>query len=373
MTGKDGTVTVENLPLGLYLVTQQGVVNGYYAIAPFLVTLPMTGADGKPTYEVIASPKSNPTPPTTPPGPTPSYTSRAVRKLWKDDGADRPTFITVVLMRNGVPYQTVILSDENNWQYIWEGLDVYSYWSVAEGDVPDGYQVSIDVSGNLTTLTNTRREYPENPEQLTVVKVWEDTGREDSRPECITVELLRGEEVYDAAVLNEENGWTYTWTDLPAYGNWSVREASVPDGYESQITVDGEVVVITNTRVEDIPKTTQITAKKIWSGGTPADSVTVELLRDGQPEDSVKLGEWNGWEYSWRALSPEYEWTVREVDVPKGYAVSYTVNGEVVTVTNTAKLIQTGQLNWPIPALAASGAALLLLGLILLADKRKTQ
>ncbi len=35
-----------------------------------------------------------------------------------------------------------------------------------------------------------------------------------------------------------------------------------------------------------------------------------------------------------------------------GYKVSYLVNGDYVTVRNTESLIQTGQLNWPIPVLA---------------------
>ena len=43
----------------------------------------------------------------------------------------------------------------------------------------------------------------------------------------------------------------------------------------------------------------------------------------------------------------------------------------MVTITNTATLIQTGQLNWPIPVLGGLGALMLLCGILVL-KKRKS-
>lgn len=76
--GSDGTVTFENLPLGLYLVCQHKAAPGYDYLAPFLVSLPYM-EDGKYQYDLAALPKpdleqepdpTDPPPPTTEPDPT---------------------------------------------------------------------------------------------------------------------------------------------------------------------------------------------------------------------------------------------------------------------------------------------------------------
>ena len=48
------------------------------------------------------------------------------------------------------------------------------------------------------------------------------------------------------------------------------------------------------------------------------------------------------------------------------------IKGVSFTVVNHHALIQTGQLNWPIPLLVCAGALLIALGVILLSKKRKT-
>lgn len=81
--GQDGKVKFSDLELGLYLVVQSKAADGYYAVSPFLVTVPMT-EDGGYLYNVDASPKvesardkpgdgggSSPTPTPVPPVPTP--------------------------------------------------------------------------------------------------------------------------------------------------------------------------------------------------------------------------------------------------------------------------------------------------------------
>ena len=60
-----------------------------------------------------------------------------------------------------------------------------------------------------------------------------------------------------------------------------------------------------------------------------------------------------------------------ESNIPKGYVPSYNVSGNVVTITNTASLIQTGQLNWPIWILGGGGFILVSLGGIILLKKKR--
>ena len=112
---------------------------------------------------------------------------------------------------------------------------------------------------------------------------------------------------------------------------------------------------------------------KQWSGDNAKnrpDSVTITLYDGEKVYDTVRLGDWNDWTYTWKKLDGRGNWQVVETNIPKGYTPSYRVRSDVVTVTNTYSLIDTGQLNWPIYVLAALGAVLLLSGL-LMATKRK--
>ena len=65
-------------------------------------------------------------------------------------------------------------------------------------------------------------------------------------------------------------------------------------------------------------------------------------------------------------------YSVKEINIPKGYTATYQQNGFTFTVTNTSTLIQTGQLKWPIPVLAGAGLLLFAGGWILYSKgKRK--
>lgn len=61
-----------------------------------------------------------------------------------------------------------------------------------------------------------------------------------------------------------------------------------------------------------------------------------------------------------------------ETGIPKGYTPSYRTNGDVVTITNTATLIQTGQLNWPILLLGGLGVLMIGFGIVVIGKKKKS-
>ena len=86
---------------------------------------------------------------------------------------------------------------------------------------------------------------------FTVEKIWKDNNDAAGiRPGSITVYLYQGDEPYNnmSVTLNESNGWTYTWENLPiAGGEYSAREADVPAGYESETVTEDGVTTITNT------------------------------------------------------------------------------------------------------------------------------
>ena len=111
-----------------------------------------------------------------------------------------------------------------------------------------------------------------------------------------------------------------------------------------------------------------VTAVKVWklNGSTwHHDHVVANLYQDGVMVDSVSLNESNNWTYTWTELDARYEWTIDESNCP-GFTDTYSVEGNTTTIYNTAGLIHTGQLVWPIPILGGLGAALLLCGWLML-------
>lgn len=123
------------------------------------------------------------------------------------------------------------------------------------------------------------------------------------------------------------------------------------------------------------PKDKEVTVDVVWEddGKNRPDSVVVQLLKDGEVYDETTLSESNGWHHTWSSLDGSAEWSVREVNVPNGYTVTYRQDGLHFTVINTAALLQTGQLNWPIPVLGGFGLILIVLGSVLESAGRKKQ
>lgn len=63
--------------------------------------------------------------------------------------------------------------------------------------------------------------------------------------------------------------------------------------------------------------------------------IKIELLKDGELFDSVTLDRSNNWRYEWKNLSPLYEWSVLEVEVPGEYEVLVSRSSTVFVLTNT--------------------------------------
>ncbi len=89
---------------------------------------------------------------------------------------------------------------------------------------------------------------PVEPQTVTrkVLKIWQDAGQEDKRPEEITVQLLCDGRVYDTVTLNAGNRWQHTWTGLDANHHWTVVEGQLKD-YTVALSREGITFVLTNT------------------------------------------------------------------------------------------------------------------------------
>lgn len=88
---------------------------------------------------------------------------------------------------------------------------------------------------------------------------------------------------------------------------------------------------------------------------------------------TVTLNSKNSWQATWTGLDSRVEYKVKEVKVPAGYTVSYKYSDGIWYVTNTGSLLQTGQLNWPIPVLCAGGFLLLTIGMLLMKRKEEEE
>ncbi len=216
-----------------------------------------------------------------------------------------------------------------------------------------------------------------NESQLSVRKVWSD-GNANHANDSITVNLLKDGKVERSQVLNTENGWAYTFDRLAEGHTWTAEEAAVPAGYTVSYKTEGTETTITNTK-NDTPPTPptyplDITVHKVWSndnGKARPSSVTVTLYNGEIAYDRVRLSARNNWTYTWKDPNAYGNWQVIETNIPKGYVPSYSVSGNIVTVTNTRSLIQTGQLNWPVWVLGGAGLALVALGGAMLVKKKK--
>ena len=214
-------------------------------------------------------------------------------------------------------------------------------------------------------------------EKLTVHKVWDDNGY-PGRPDSVTVYLLRDGEEYEEIELSKANHWTYTWDDLDDRYDWSVKE-EVPAGYQESYKTRDTAIFITNYKDWEPapdPDPEDLTVKKVWSDendkrGIRPNTVTVTLYNGDQAVDKVTLHAQNNWTHTWHDLDGTGDWAVLETGIPKGYTPSYRTNGDVVTITNTATLIQTGQLNWPILVLGGLGVLMIFCGFLVMRRKKE--
>ena len=179
---------------------------------------------------------------------------------------------------------------------------------------------------------------------VSVLKVWEDNDDQDGiRPEEIKVQLYAdGTADGEPVSLNEDNGWSYTWIELPEKKDgeaivYDVAEVSVPDGYKVVKTGDAvKGYVLTNSH--DVEKT-EVKGIKTWKDAENQDglrpaSITVNLLANGKEIKDVTVTQAENWEYIFDNLDKylggeEIVYTVTEDKVE-----NYTSSVEGYDITN---------------------------------------
>lgn len=184
--------------------------------------------------------------------------------------------------------------------------------------------------------------------RIALTKVWDDDRDKDQiRPDEITVIIKANGQDYGKVTITAEKNWKATIA-VPATddeGNditYTVVEEEI-EGYTASYSED--TFTITNTHEvtpDEEVKTVSKTITKKWDDKNSKDrpsEITVQLYADGKAQgDPVKVTADAQWTYTWKDLAKsadgkDIEYTVKEVNVPKGYKASY--SKDTFTITNT--------------------------------------
>lgn len=163
---------------------------------------------------------------------------------------------------------------------------------------------------------------------ISVKKAWDNPGYEDTQPSSVTIHLKERDtgDIVSTAELTGENGWQYTFTDLPLSPNhYTVTEQPL-EGYKATYYQDADGnFIITNTYLTtptpDVPAVTiSVPVEKKWVNDykweRPA-SIHVSLWNGDAKAKEADLTADMGWTYIFEDL-PEGTYSVTEDAVP-GY------------------------------------------------------
>ena len=207
---------------------------------------------------------------------TPEKTTHTVTKAWEDandqDGY-RPTQITVYLKADGTKVEgsevTLKAGADGSWAHTWTGLPKYKNGKLikysADENAVEHYEGDAKTDDNKlsTAITNTHET-----EQVsyTVTKAWvDDNNRDNLRPESIKVQLnADGEKYGDEVVLNEANGWTYTWEGLDKNKKITVA-TDEGKGYQAEISGQAESAESADAEGENAAEKTEAEATDVES------------------------------------------------------------------------------------------------------------
>lgn len=283
----------------------------------------------------------------------PDHTVINITEVWHDendqDGIRPRKMIAIVVDSNGNRHE-VPLHSSGDWHYTCD--DLVKYWKngqlvdyTVEAVTIDGYTSEVKSLGNnVFEVHNTH--IPETISK-TVTKTWKDNENQDGiRPASVTVTLTGSNAVSKTATLNEDNGWTATFENLPKrdHGNivaYNVKESDTA-GYEASVVKTEDGFQLIN---EHDSETTMRTVTLVWRDednrdGVRPDAVTYTLHGSDGSEQEKTVNKDDAWNDVVFEGLPVYQngqrisYTLAESAID-GYANDIRSSGNTFTVTNT--------------------------------------
>ena len=278
---------------------------------------------------------------------TPGKTSVGVTKSWQDNNNQdgiRPESITVKLLANGKDTgKTLTLSKGNSWAGTFSDLDEYKdgeliKYTVEEEDFTNANQYETVITGSAETGYVITNSHTPATTEVSGSKTWDDGDNQDGkRPESITIRLYaNGVELKDKVLtVTEDNGWAWSFTNLPKYGDGSQISYTISEDAVTDYTTTVNGYDVTNSYT---PGKTSVGVTKSWQDnnnqdGIRPESITVKLLANGK-DTGKKL-----------VLSQKNSWTGSFADLDEyvdGEKIVYTVEEEDFTNANQYETVIAG-------------------------------
>lgn len=245
----------------------------------------------------------------------------------------------------------VILHEEEEDTYV-EGAEITIY------QIADAYNEGIKFSFKYT-------------EQFSGCEASLEDMTKDGLTEDIA-KCIKDDSIGITEVTNEEG--KVKFDELPL-GLYFVKQTNKVKGYSNiesflvhtPTSIDNSWTYdIVATPKTNIYKEIDLTVKKVWNTNISKvpPMVEIELYKGEELIDTIELSEENKWTHTWLDIEKSDKYQVKEINIPKGYKVTYSKEGYEFTVTNTDTLANTGQLFYSIIILAVLGIVFILFGVI---------
>lgn len=218
-----------------------------------------------------------------------------------------------------------------NGELVFDGLDNGLYLAVGKTlqveeicYFPSTLLLEVNDSDTGLSYDAFPKFYAENRSSLDknyiVKKVWvDDEAGNIARPVNVTVDLYEDGALRDTVTLSDENKWQYRWESLDATSNWTVVEREIPVNYEVMIDYNSQQYLIRNS----YKPTTEVT--------TTATTVSTQTTTTSAPPTTT------------------------------------------ITTATKERLVQTGQLWWPVLPLSVGGVLLIGTGITVKDGKKKDE
>lgn len=283
----------------------------------------------------------------------PDHTVINITEVWHDENDQdgiRPRKMTAIVVGSNGNRHEVPLHSSGDWHYTCD--DLVKYWKngqlvdyTVEAVTIDGYTSEVKSLGNnVFEVHNTHI-----PEMIskTVTKTWKDNENQDGiRPASVTVTLTGSNAVSKTATLNEDNGWTATFENLPKRDNGNIVAYNVKEsdtaGYEASVVKTENGFQLIN---EHDSETTMRTVTLVWRDednrdGVRPDTVTYTLHGSDGSEQEKTVNKDDAWADVVFEGLPVYQngqrisYILTESAID-GYANDIRSSGNTFTVTNT--------------------------------------